>query len=222
MLILAIHPLIHLGCGLEFHQLALIVEALAETKVSNPRMGNCLSFTEKKAISAGNPNTKSLVQIIREAGVDEKIVSVVTWDEPNKLENGPDSKVKEELAGHSKHRSVGPRQVKGEMTDLTNGAGLYITLQIHAFAKFDKAFVAAASQLPTKIVKFDFLLIHGLTTYHHLLVLLHQSWISEANKARLVAYLERLLVAVYPVVRIPKLHLNEITDYEPKHPDDGS
>ena len=148
--------MIHLGCGLEFHQLALIVEALAETKVSNPRIGNCLSFTEKKAISAGNPNTKSLVQIIREAGVDEKIVSVVTWDEPNKLENGPDSKVKEELAGHSKHRSVGPRQVKGEMTDLTNGAGLYIAVSIHAFAKFDKAFVAAASQLPTKIMKFDF------------------------------------------------------------------
>lgn len=71
-------------------------------------------------------------------------------------------------------------------------------------------------------MKFDFFLIHGLTTCNHLLVLLDQPWISEANKARLVAYSGRLLVAVYPVVGIPKLHLNEITDYEPKHPDDGS
>jgi Questin oxidase-like len=85
-----------------------------------------------------------------------------------------------------------------------------------------QAFVAAASQLPTKIVKFDFFLIHGLTSCHHLLVLLDQPWISEANKARLVAYSGRLLAAVYPVVGIPKLHLNEITDYVPKHPDDGS
>ena len=114
-----------MGCGLEFHQPALIVEALAETAVSVSRMGNFLSFIEKKAISAGNPNTKSLVQIIQEVGLDEKILSVVTWDEPNKLGNGPDKKAKEELADHSKDWGVGPGQLKEKMAELINGAGLY-------------------------------------------------------------------------------------------------
>jgi Questin oxidase-like len=114
-----------MGCGLEFHQPALIVEALAETAVSVSRMGNFLSFIEEKAISAGNPNTKSLVQIIQEVGLDEKILSVVRWDEPNKLGNGPDKKAKEELADHSKDWGVGPGQLKEKMAELINGAGLY-------------------------------------------------------------------------------------------------
>lgn len=99
---MTVHPLIHLGCGLEFNQPALILEALAETAVSTPSVEDFLSFTQEKAISAGNPSTKSLVQILQEVSIDGKIISVTTWDEPNKFENGPHKKAKEELAAHAK------------------------------------------------------------------------------------------------------------------------
>jgi hypothetical protein len=64
---LAVHPLIHMGCGLEFHQPALIVEALAETAASVPRMGNFLSFTEKKPFPQENQTPKSWCTSFKES-----------------------------------------------------------------------------------------------------------------------------------------------------------
>jgi hypothetical protein len=84
-----------------------------------------------------------------------------------------------------------------------------------------QAFVAGASQRPPKIVKLDFLLIHGLTTCHYLLVLLDQPWISEKTKARLVEYAGRIELVDFTICGSPKLSLTEIQDYVPRKPVPG-
>lgn len=54
-----------MACGVEFSQLALIVEALAQTATHNKTPGVFLTKAEKLAFSNGKPTDTSLASIVQ-------------------------------------------------------------------------------------------------------------------------------------------------------------
>jgi hypothetical protein len=123
-----VHPLIHLACGVEFNQPALIVEALAQTATHNKTLGSFLTKAEKLALSSGKPPDRSLASIVQAVYADEGIRAVQSWTEPNKFQNGPIQKAEKELLEYAAQWNVGPGQLMEKMVELMNAAGEYSSL----------------------------------------------------------------------------------------------
>ena len=72
-----LHPIIHLGFGIEFEQPAIIAEALAQAAVHNNREASHLLEGEKAAIlhSSGGRSDKTIVQLIGEIYADTRRAS---------------------------------------------------------------------------------------------------------------------------------------------------
>jgi hypothetical protein len=77
--------MIHLACGLEFKQPAIIAQALALTAITVKKIGDFQIAAEIKAVSLGKPSKK----IIQAVAADKKIAAVTSWEEKNKFSNGP-------------------------------------------------------------------------------------------------------------------------------------
>jgi hypothetical protein len=88
-LIFAVHLLIHLACGVEFEQPAIIAEVLALPCTHDKTIGDFLSKAERHTFSTGAGVNKSLVEVIQGINMDSKIQAISLLDEPRKLRNGP-------------------------------------------------------------------------------------------------------------------------------------
>jgi hypothetical protein len=82
-----LHPLIHLGFGLEFEQPAIIAEALSQAAVHENWMSPILWKCEAAARRRTGPG-KSLLEILEEIRQDKVIHDAVRWDDDNKLRDG--------------------------------------------------------------------------------------------------------------------------------------
>lgn len=81
-----VHPLIHLGLGLEFNQPAIVAQALAQTAVHEDKLGCEFFFpTEQRVKNNPNPENKSLFQLLNELGADKELHSVVKQSDVNKI-----------------------------------------------------------------------------------------------------------------------------------------
>jgi hypothetical protein len=67
-----LHPLIHLGFGIDFGQPAIVAEALAQAAVHSPWIGPLLLGAEKAAAEDPKPS-KSLVELLEEIQIDEEL-----------------------------------------------------------------------------------------------------------------------------------------------------
>ena len=66
-----LHPLIHLGFGVEFQQPAIVAEALAQAAVHDNWIGPFLHGAEEAAASIDE--SKGLVQLLNEIRADKKL-----------------------------------------------------------------------------------------------------------------------------------------------------
>lgn len=82
-----LHPLIHLGFGIEFEQPAIIAEALSEAAVHENWASPILWKCEEALKRRGNPN-KSMLQILDEIRDDKTMHDAVRWEDDNKLRDG--------------------------------------------------------------------------------------------------------------------------------------
>jgi hypothetical protein len=82
-----LHPLIHLGFGLEFEQPAIIAEALSQAAVHEDWVSPILRKCEAAAARHGG-REKSLQQVLDEIREDKALHEAVKWDDDNKLRDG--------------------------------------------------------------------------------------------------------------------------------------
>jgi len=82
-----LHPLIHLGFGLEFEQPAIIAEALSQAAVHENWVSPILWKCEEAAKHHVGPG-KSLLEIVDEIRDDKVLLEAVKWDDDNKLRDG--------------------------------------------------------------------------------------------------------------------------------------
>jgi hypothetical protein len=82
-----LHPIIHLGFGLEFEQPAIIAEALSQAAVHENWVSPILWKCEEAVKRRVGPR-KPLLQILDEIREDKVIREAVRWEDDNKLRDG--------------------------------------------------------------------------------------------------------------------------------------
>lgn len=198
-----LHPLIHLGFGVEFKQPAVIAEALAQAAIHNDWIGRLLLPAETMA--SEKKNDKSLFDLIKEIQANEKIKSAPHWEDGNKVRDGLLVRAPDEMISLAAQWQVKPDELEKKTAEMINAA----------------AYFTGAAQHPPKQVKFDFYFMHCMNCSIFFSSFLQQEWLSTKNKIRLLEWKGRLDLAMYASRKTPELLMNEITDYSPKQPGDG-
>lgn len=118
-----LHPLIHLGFGIEFRQPAIIAEALAQAAVHLDWEGKYLLAVEK---AATEPSTKTMVELLEEIRADKKLSTAAHWSDGNKIRDGLLQRAPEETMKYAKQWTVSPGELDEKTAEMTN-ASVYFT-----------------------------------------------------------------------------------------------
>ncbi|RMJ28751.1 hypothetical protein PHISP_00396 [Aspergillus sp. HF37] len=203
-----LHPMIHLGCALEFNQPLLVAEALAAGCVHDdwPRL---FLFPVEKHVQ-DNPETppKSMLEIMDEMHQDPAIKDAVQMSDPlNKISDGLLAKARDELIPFLAQYRVQPTEddLQSQMVDMVHSC----------------AYMIGAAQHPGKVEALDFVLLHALTLSTFYPTFLSQGWISSENKARLLHFKAWGDLVMYAGCGCPTLHAERVTEYVPKRPGHG-
>lgn len=118
-----LHPIIHLGFGVEFRQPAIIAEALAQASVHDNWIGPYLLKTE--AASTG-VSSKTLPKLLDEIRTNGKLVDSAKWEDGNKIRDGILKRAPEEMINIAKQWTVAPEELEKKTVEMINNA-VYFT-----------------------------------------------------------------------------------------------
>lgn len=198
-----LHPIIHLGFGIEFHQPAIIAEALAQACCHDNWTGKFLLAVEKDSKSRSSASNKTLPELLDEIRANKKLSTAAQWSDANKIRDGIIARASEEMLSYTSQWIVTPETLEEKTAEMINNS-IYFT---------------AAAQHPPKQVKIDFYYMHYVNSSIFYPTFNAQSWLSIENKVRMLQWKGYLDLAMYASRRSPPLLLNEITDYEPVKPE---
>ncbi|OCK72798.1 hypothetical protein K432DRAFT_430891 [Lepidopterella palustris CBS 459.81] len=204
-----VHPIIHLGCGIEFQQPSLVAEALAGACVHVNWPKTFLLPTEEYIRSNKEVPSRSLLQVLNSLRQDPEIASGVKDTDPfNKIPDGFLKRVTaEQLVPYLSQFEVKPEpeDLQRKMADMMHTT----------------AYVLGAAQRPGKSEAMDFVLLHCVTLAVFYPAILAQNWLSDHDKARLLEATARVDAVMYAGCASPALYANRIVDYVPRNPGDG-
>jgi hypothetical protein len=203
-----LHPMIHLGCALEFNQPLLVAEALAAGCVHDdwPRL---FLFPVEEYVQ-GTPETpaRSMLEILDQLHHDPAIKNAVQMSDPlNKISDGLLAKARENLIPYLAQYRVQPtaNTLQTHMVDMVHSC----------------AYMVGAAQHPGKVEALDFVLLHALTLSVFYQAFLAQDWITSENKARLLHFKAWGDMVMYAGCGCPELCAERVTEYVPKQPSHG-
>ncbi|RAO71615.1 uncharacterized protein BHQ10_007627 [Talaromyces amestolkiae] len=192
-----IHPIIHLGFGIEFNQPAIIAEGLAEAAVHEGWIRPFLQSTEDAAGGVGSKPGKTITELLHELGKDEEILSSVRYSDSSQLRDGILKRAPEKMKHYAKQYTVSAETLNEQLIEMVNAL----------------VYCAAASQHPPNVVKYDFILIHAVNCSIFFSAILDRPWISTRAKVRLLEWKGRMDLLIYASRHCPPLNLTEITKY---------
>ncbi|RHZ54690.1 questin oxidase family protein [Aspergillus thermomutatus] len=194
-----LHPLIHLGFGLEFDQPAIIAEGLAQTAVHEDWIGlSYLLPVEKAAGGIGKPGKKTMLQILNETRADRKLAESVKWEDGNKIRDGVLKRAPDEMIKYAAQFSVSAEQMEEKLAEVLNVV----------------AYFTGAAQHPPKQIKLDFFLMHCVTSSIFFSKIITLPYLDTRTKLRLLEWKGRVDLAFYVSRGAPELLLDEVTTYE--------
>ena len=117
-----LHPLIHLGFGVEFQQPAIIAEALAQAAVHSGWIGRFLVDSEEEA-ARSTSESKSLVQLLDEIRSDQKLSTAAHWDDSNKVRDGIMVRAPEEMIKYASQFKVNEQELDLRTAEMVNAVG---------------------------------------------------------------------------------------------------
>jgi hypothetical protein len=219
-----LHPLIHLGFGIDFGQPAIVAEALAQAAVHSPWIGPLLLGTEK-AVAENPKPSKSLVELLEAIQIDEELKNATSYSESPPFRKGIMGRGLVPMIKYTSQFTVDESDIGAKKIEVLEAAGSYFQrvetfstfFSIH-FAKvfYDAAYICGAAQRPSKEIKIDFLGMHGVNATILVSAILEQPWLSFQNKTRLLEWVGRFLLALYCSNHVAPLHVSEVSDYIPK------
>lgn len=119
-----IHPLIHLGFGIEFNQPAIVAQALAQAAVHDEWMGPAFFFpAEKLAGGIGKPGNKSLLQLLNEIRENKTLRESAHWSDANKMRDGVLHRAPNEMLQIAAQYTVSEDQAEERLADMINNVG---------------------------------------------------------------------------------------------------
>lgn len=141
-----LHPIIHLGYGVEFAQPAIIAEALAQAACHEAWIGDFLLPAEKAAAAnrAAKRPSKTIVELLDEIHADAKLSQAAHWDDGNKIRDGILVRAAEEMVAYAGQfylsEEGGEEELERRCAEMTNAVSYY----------------SAGAQHPPNMVMWDF------------------------------------------------------------------
>ncbi|KAF1991240.1 hypothetical protein K402DRAFT_389419 [Aulographum hederae CBS 113979] len=203
-----LHPIIHLGFGIEFEQPAIIAEALSQAAVHDNWMAPLFFGAENAAKENAKRGTKpkTLVQLLDEIRANEKLLKAAHWGDGNKIRDGVMARAGDEMIKNASQYFISDSDNLDKKTAEMINAAAYFT---------------GGAQHPPNQIKFDFYYMHSINAALFFPRFLHHpstDFISPAAKIRLLEWKSRNDLAMYASRAAPALLVDEITDYQPKTP----
>ncbi|KAH7396183.1 hypothetical protein BKA66DRAFT_509259 [Pyrenochaeta sp. MPI-SDFR-AT-0127] len=199
-----LHPIIHLGFGIEFQQPAVMAEALAQAAIHDNWMKPLFLECEKAAESKRGKDQpkRTILQILEETKNDEKLSKASHWEDGNKIRNGILMRAPEEMVKYASQYTVEEDELEEKTAEMIN-ATVYYT---------------SAAQHPPHQIKFDFYYIHCVnsTIFFSNFLAPSNTFLTPATKRRLLEWKIWNDITMYVSRACPSLLHEEITNYKPK------
>lgn len=199
-----LHPIIHLGFGIEFQQPIVIAESLAQAAIHHDELSALLLPAEtaaKKRQQEGAP-PKSIADLLDEIQHDDALLDCVRWNDKDHMRDGVFGRAGERIVELVSQYYVEPNELERKTAEMINAA----------------AYFTAGAQRSGKMIKYDFFLIHSINSSIFWSSFLAQGWISNKNKVRLLEWKVRTDLALYVSFKSPASRLEEIRNYRPQQP----
>ena len=116
-----LHPMIHLGFGVEFKQPAIIAEGLAQAAVHDSWIGQFMLGAEKAGEKTGKG--KNMVDLLDEIRADKKLCEAAHWDDGNKIRDGIMVRAPDEAIKYASQWKVGTHELVEKNAEMTNAVG---------------------------------------------------------------------------------------------------
>lgn len=200
-----LHPLIHLGYGIEFNQPAIVAEALAQTAVHQNEVAVVMKACEEAASNRTDLATRSMNDLLSKVRDNEAIRNAPCWGDGSWIEDNPLTFAPKELIETAARWRVIPEDLFEKSAEMINVNGYF----------------CGAAQNPAKEYKIDFFFIHNLNCSIFFPSFLSQKWLSMENKVRLLEWKGRFDIVAYAARGSPRLDINEIIEYQPRRPGTG-
>ncbi|KAK1778377.1 hypothetical protein QBC45DRAFT_414289 [Copromyces sp. CBS 386.78] len=203
-----LHPLIQLMYGLEWKQPAIVAEGLAQAAVHADDIGTYLLPAEAAAREDRAEDMGKILDLL-EKGVrqNEKLAKAARMSDSNKIRDGVLARAKEEaikLASRVKVNATNEKELQER------------TAEMHDSAVFMASAAALVKRHEKKGPRFDFFLMHHVTSAPFFTTVNAQDWISLDTKVRLLEWKIRMDLVQYAARGAPELSLDAITSYQPK------
>lgn len=197
-----LHPIIHLGFGLEFQQPAIVAEGLAQAAVHGPYMSKFFLPAEKAAKDRASEPSKTIVELLDEIHADQELREAPRWSDGNKLRDGIIGRAADRMVAVASQFRVKPDELEQRTAEMTNAAAYY----------------TAGAQREGHQRKYDFYCMHCVNCSIFFSTFLKQDWLSEANKVRLLNWKVWNDLAMYASRKSPDIRLDLVRSYKPKKP----
>lgn len=195
-----LHPIIHLGYGLEFKQPSVVAEALASAAI-HVTFAEPICLPAEQLAKQRRPDTKTSIMSLAARLRDDPVVlaSISEEDTHNKLLSdlmpGAGANVHDVISQYT----VEPEQLQVKLAEMMNTI-VYFTI---------------SSQRPGKAIMFDFYLMHSANLAFFYPLFMGLPWLSIGNKCRLLKWKVWLDLAVYASCKCPNLYLDRVLQYQP-------
>ncbi|KAF2021128.1 hypothetical protein BU24DRAFT_457136 [Aaosphaeria arxii CBS 175.79] len=191
-----LHPIIHLGFGVEFAQPAVIAEALAQAAVHEVWLKPFFLEAEARAAvkqAEGEGERVPIVRLLGEIRADEKLRGAARFDDANKVRDGILARAPEAMLSLASRYHIPPTTTQEELeernAEMVNAAAYFTTAALRR----------------DKVAKFDFFFMHCVNLSTFFAVFLRQEWLSMRAKRRLLEWKVRLDLALYASRGAPEL-----------------
>ncbi|KAF4969424.1 hypothetical protein FSARC_3355 [Fusarium sarcochroum] len=204
-----VHPLLQLMFAMEWEQPAIVAQALAQTCVHNIEgLDQLLLAGERQAnVAADSTKMPSLLSLYEKIAADPQLSTAIHMEDESKIEDGIIGRAKQPMVDILKQVHVG-----------------YDELEERTAEMFHTMVLAASSAAihPPNHVKYDFFLMHHVNSSLIYPTFNSQSWLSAADKVRLLEWKIRLDLVQYTARGCPAISLEKIVSYSPKKPSEES
>jgi hypothetical protein len=122
-----LHPIIHTGFGVEFHQPAIIAEGLAQACVHDNWMKSFFLIVEEAANKKRTEgDRKTIVQLLEEVKNDEELSNAAHWGDGNKIRDGVMKRALDKMVALASQYTIQEDDDLEEKTaEMINAAGTY-------------------------------------------------------------------------------------------------
>jgi hypothetical protein len=167
-----LHPIIHLGFGVEFEQPAIVAEALAQAAVHDDWIAPLFLKAEKEAQeeTKGGPQ-KTIIQLLEEIRTDEVLSKAAHFEDGNKIRDGLMKRAPEQMLKYVSQYHVSEDELERKTVEMINAAGKQPSLFPLRFPflliKTSILHSRSATPAPPGEIR---LLLHALHKQQHLLL----------------------------------------------------